>query len=316
MSVVLNTSFPGPDANPIGGIWSTLTSFSYAAVQQVSNQATGTISAGYCGVYDNTNTYTNDQYCAVTMGAFGSFLGSGDLAGPLVRIDPVAGSGVRWQLQNASTGSRLDYALAGTFNPIATGIILSVAATAGDIYELDAVGQVYSLYHTPISTGVRYLVASITDAGAHVTAGTIGFTLDETRLADNTAFSNVTAGDLVLTQVLPTSGTVADLPYHYDHASILQWQMAHERRHITYVKEMARRGNAVTTTVLSGKIDDDWFGRHATAHQALARVIGANSLTSTVNLSAGWKNEPQFYDWMQRHTLLHRYTDEQLELVN
>lgn len=101
-----------------------------------------------------------------------------------------------------------------------------------------------------------------------------------------------------------------------DESALRQWQQAHDSRHLTYVKEMGRRGKAVTTTILSGPIDHNWWGRHASAHSALNRVLGPNSLYNTVSLSAGWANEHEFYDWMQRHTLLHRYTDEQLGLVN
>lgn len=101
-----------------------------------------------------------------------------------------------------------------------------------------------------------------------------------------------------------------------DKSALHQWQAAHEFRHLTYVKEMGRRGNAVTTTLLSGPIDSNWWGRHASAHAALIRSLAGNPLNSTVSLAAGWHNEQEFYGWMQRHTLLHRYTDEQLGLVN
>lgn len=114
---------------------------------------------------------------------------------------------------------------------------------------------------------------------------------------------------------MPTISPHGTLNYD-DESSLHQWQAAHDMRHTTYVKEMARRGNAITTTVLSGKIDKDWWGRHASAHSALNRILGADPLHNSVSLSAGWANEHEFYDWMQRHTLLHRYTDQQLGLVN
>ena len=194
---VLNTSFPGADVNPIGGIWSTLTNFAYLGIKQVSNQATNINAGAYSGVYDNTNTYTNDQYCIVTMGNFGSYLGIGDLAGPVVRVNEAAGSAIRWQVQQGTKNTNLAYASGGTFSNIQSSIQLNSAAATNDIFELDAVGQVYSLYHTPIATGVQYLVGSFTDGGSHVTAGTIGFVMNEQQFADNTVITNVTAGNLI-----------------------------------------------------------------------------------------------------------------------
>lgn len=107
---------------------------------------------------------------------------------------------------------------------------------------------------------------------------------------------------------MPTISPFGTLDYD-DAGSIRQWQMAHDMRHITYAKEMGRRGNAITTPILSGAIDADWRGRHMQNHLALLRIMGPDQSFALTALEQDWSTKDKFYDWHRFHNLIHSKID-------
>lgn len=196
MAIILNTSFPGANANPIGGIWTTTAS--HGAVQQVSNQAEAAVNGSACSCIDTTNTYPNDHYIVVTTATWIA----GAAIACYVRGTPASDAFVSWTatVGNVSTtlGWRTNSSTSGTLSTTA----LSIAAAAGDIFELDAQGQVYTCFHTPVSTGIRYQVLSVNDSGAHLTAGSIGFGFTTFTVVGNATIANITAGNFVTSSKL------------------------------------------------------------------------------------------------------------------
>ena len=66
-------------------------------------------------------------------------------------------------------------------------LTLSVAAAPGDTFEFHANGTLYTLLHTPVSTGVQYTVGDTNDSNN--TAGSAGFNL--------TTYTNITDVSIV-----------------------------------------------------------------------------------------------------------------------
>lgn len=193
---LVNDSFPGADANPIGGIYTTLVNA--AAMQRLSHVAQSTFGIALNGVVDDTNTYSNDQFSSITVAVLGS-TGPSDAVDVYVRVNNSTAALIRWRIVQGTTGTTLLWFTNGsTSGSIATPALLTNAPVSGDVFELDAVGQIYTLWHTPVSTGIRYEVGAYTDGGTHVAAGNAAFAiLIETGTLAHTTIGNFTAGNIV-----------------------------------------------------------------------------------------------------------------------
>lgn len=133
MSILYAETFAGANANPIGGVWTTITGF--AALQRVSNALDG--STGDSAAYVSSVTPANDHYASVTMDAAALTTDGG----PIVR---------------AATGAKTHYLLdiAGTTQiyKVSAGVYTGLGSTfaytkiAGDVWQLRAVGTTMSAW--------------------------------------------------------------------------------------------------------------------------------------------------------------------------
>lgn len=201
MAVILNTSFPGGDANPIGGIWTTTAS--HSAVQQVSNQALAAVNGLACSCIDTTNTYPNDHYVIITTATWTTAAN----IGLYVRGTPASDAFISWTMTQASATTTLGWRTNSTTSGAIATMNLSVAAAAGDVFELDAQGQVYTTFHTPISTGIRYQVSSNTDGGAHLSSGAAGMSFTTFTAVGNATLSNLITGNFISSGSLSLSNS-------------------------------------------------------------------------------------------------------------
>lgn len=191
MAVILNTSFPGANVNPLSSPFTTTTA--RGAMQQISNQALAATNGSACSCGDSVNTYPNDHYVVVTSA---TWTAAATLAA-LVRWTGASTAFISWTMTQGATSSNLAWRTNSTTNGTIATFNLSVAAAAGDIFELDAQGQLYTSFHTPISTGVRYQVSANTDGGTHLTSGAIGFGTTTFTAVGNATISNIIAGNFI-----------------------------------------------------------------------------------------------------------------------
>jgi len=98
-----------------------------------------------------------------------------------------------------------------------------------------------------------------------------------------------------------------------DADTMKNWIGPHAIRHMTYVKEMGRRGRAIQTVVLDGQLDSDWFGRHWLNHKAIGQLTDATSSLATINHQ--WTNENEFYTWHRAHNLVHAKEERAMGMV-
>jgi hypothetical protein len=135
LSVLQTTDFSGTDADPIGGIWSTVTGSS--TWKRVSNDAQPSSSTSDSVAYENTVTWPNDQYAKAIIGT----------AYPAAVAGDGLGVGVRWAT-GSITGYEVTTGTAGagtTINKRNAGfsILASVATsfTATDEIYLEIQGS-------------------------------------------------------------------------------------------------------------------------------------------------------------------------------
>jgi hypothetical protein len=100
-----------------------------------------------------------------------------------------------------------------------------------------------------------------------------------------------------------------------DQNSIDCWLLAHKFRHQTYAYAASLQGVSTPPYDFSGMPDDDWFNRHANAHQALQSFMTQNNSVSLAILTQyTWDDQDDFTTWMQMHTMIHQLLDESFEL--
>lgn len=190
MTVQFYTTFSGPDANPISpGAYTQLAS--HSAIQQVSNNAECTALTN-CAVAVTSITSPNDQYVSATVGSLWRNSAALNL---LLRCQPAADSFAAAKVSAGSTSATLLWRTSPTTGTTMSGgnLTLSVAAAPGDTFEFHANGTVYTLLHTPVSTGIQYTVGSTTDSNN--TAGSAGFNLTTYTNTNDVSIVALTVGN-------------------------------------------------------------------------------------------------------------------------
>ena len=93
-----------------------------------------------------------------------------------------------------------------------------------------------------------------------------------------------------------------------------QWLAAHDTEHRLLRRVITTKyGGVIQAGLLSTQPDDDWMGRHGIAHLGFERYYAPNSTAPAVTLlQSEWRNENDFYDWHQRHNLIHQILRQQL----
>jgi hypothetical protein len=96
-----------------------------------------------------------------------------------------------------------------------------------------------------------------------------------------------------------------------DDEGIQSFLLAHKCRHQTYAYAASVTGVSTPPYDFSGEPDDDWFVRHASAHQALQPfMVPDQTVDLTVLTNYTWQDDQSFSTWMQMHTLIHQRLDE------
>ena len=183
MTIIVNDNFTRANANPIGGIYSTLTGVS--AIQLLSDVAEGTATAASNGCIDTSNTYTPDQWCSATVGGTWA---NGANVWLLIRMTQ-ASSGVRITLGQGSTTATLNFYNGSSFNANTYIWNLNTPSTTGDNYLIWVNGQNYYLAQNGASCGNYF------DAASTVTSGTVGFGFFTTGVLANSVLSLFQSGN-------------------------------------------------------------------------------------------------------------------------
>lgn len=115
---------------------------------------------------------------------------------------------------------------------------------------------------------------------------------------------------------MPSLMSFGDLQFD-DHEAIDAWLLAHAVRHSTYRKAASLLGIAIADGPFTSEPDDDWFGRHMSAHQALQILAAPDNSVDLTALSANtWASAQEFYDWHRMHNLIHLRLDEALGIFS
>src|SRR5579862_2279983 len=128
-SALYSETFTGANANPIGGVWATITGL--GNMQRLSNTLRG--NAADSGAYVSTVTPQNDQYAKATLGST-TIIGDG---GPILRA---ATGAVTHYLLDIASHVQIFYVSAGSYTPISSAIIYPGTPKVGDVWEFDVVG--------------------------------------------------------------------------------------------------------------------------------------------------------------------------------
>jgi hypothetical protein len=183
MTTIVNDNFNRANANPIGGIYSTLAGRN--AIQVSSDTAVGTVVNSSSGVFDSTNSYANDQYASITLALTISFLTSS----VIVRCTNSSTTQAEFTVGNNSTASALIIRVSGTPTTVATPT-LNTVPTTGDTYTLVVAGQLYSMYQNGA------LVGQYSDGSSSLISGTTGFYLtSETPVTGGNSIALFQAGN-------------------------------------------------------------------------------------------------------------------------
>jgi len=187
MSIILSDNFTRANANPIGGIYTTVAGLN--AIQILSNAAFGSVANTTSGVVDTTNVYPNNQYATITLGIALGFLNSTvsvrcTNSGSITEAEFVVGSG--------TTAAALVIRIASTPTTVATPT-LNTVPTSGDTYTLAVTGQTYLMYQNGA------LIGTYTDGSSRLTSGSVGFWVQsETPVSGGNSITLFQAGSLVV----------------------------------------------------------------------------------------------------------------------
>ena len=129
MTVLLDTSFPGADENPL----STPFTVAVGGFRKTSNQVTTVATNTFSAVADTSNTYPDDHEATVYVAT----LGQQDF-GPAVRVNP--STGACYFLQNANLTDIWVYWTNGGGGYVQVGTIVGEAFQIGDAITLRAIG--------------------------------------------------------------------------------------------------------------------------------------------------------------------------------
>jgi hypothetical protein len=95
-----------------------------------------------------------------------------------------------------------------------------------------------------------------------------------------------------------------------DSAEREQFIAAHDQRHRTYKLAASRLGLALSSCLLTGTMDEDWFARHLLCHMAHQRIFPRQVTQSSTMLEMPpADDENALYSWMRRHALIHAALD-------
>ncbi len=185
MSIVLNDSFSRANANPIGGIYSTVSGQS--ALKIVSDVVEGSTSGVDCVSADTSNSYIPDQYCQITVGTVS---GGGIEFYCYVRMTSPTGtwSAARSDVSAGSTTAHLNIYIAETPTLVAT-ITLNTNPANGDTYQLSVTGQLYTMSQN------GSIVGTYTDSSNRLTGGTIAMGIGAPSTLGNATLSNLQSGN-------------------------------------------------------------------------------------------------------------------------
>lgn len=133
MTVLFTDSGAGADANPIGGVYTTLTGFDN--LRRLSNRVEGNL--GNSGAYINSVTPANNQYMKLKW-QMGS-ISVGDGGGPMVRVQTGSASGYVFQIYDNGGTPKIELARfdSGSYVPLISN---SASFTPGDLAYIEAVG--------------------------------------------------------------------------------------------------------------------------------------------------------------------------------
>jgi len=184
MSIVLNDSFSRANANPIGGIYTTMDGQS--ALKIVSDVVEGATSGVDCIAADTSNSYIPDQYCQITIGTVS---GGGIEFYCFVRVTSptVNWSAARFDVSALSTTAHLRIYIGESPTVVAT-VTLNTQPANGDTYGLSVSGQGYTM------TQNGSVVGTYTDGSNRLTGGTIAMGIGAPSTLGNATISNLQAG--------------------------------------------------------------------------------------------------------------------------
>lgn len=82
----------------------------------------------------------------------------------------------------------------------------------------------------------------------------------------------------------------------------------HEIEHRRIYNTLADNGVITTQWPLTGKVDDDWHGRHAMMHRAIEQALGIFGYPPLDGgfLGGPWRDSEAFHSWQQQHAERHR----------
>lgn len=138
MSILYSETFAGASANPIGGVWTTVSGES-AMERDVTTSCAGASAASNCGAYTST-VPPNNQYAKLV---YNSATTQGD-GGPIVRAATGAETFYLADFDRGSSFLQLYLSSAGTFTPLGTGAAWS--HVNGDVLEIRAIGTTISIW--------------------------------------------------------------------------------------------------------------------------------------------------------------------------
>lgn len=127
MTVLLDTSFPGADVDPLPTAGAPFSKASTPTLRRISNTVGVSVANNFADIYDDSNTYPDAQWSEITIGT----LGNRDF-GPVVRDN-----GSRFYFVQNAGGGNINLYEAFTFN-----LLYSVAGTwaVGNRVALETVG--------------------------------------------------------------------------------------------------------------------------------------------------------------------------------
>lgn len=185
-------TFARADANPIGGNWTTLTSFSNAQI--VSNAVEGTANTN-CDSFYNAIVWPNDQWSQTTLVSI-----AGGFFGADVRMASAASSAYRPNWNGTSGGSgTLNFSkrVAGTNSSLGS---ITDTFNNGDTLLITAIGSQISVYHN------NFLMMTATDAA--LASGNAGLLINPgSATLANARLNNWSGGGLVNAPPVPGGGT-------------------------------------------------------------------------------------------------------------
>lgn len=165
LAVVASDNFTRANANPAGSPWTTVTA--RQAVQILSDLASGVLLNSSSNVADTVDSFPNDQWSEVTVGAIGSV---GDVLGPLIRCTPASTAYFQWQITIGSTATAANWRTSNSTSATLATPTLVANPTINSVYRVEVHGQVYHFFENNVEIGT-----GTTDAGSHLASGSAGF---------------------------------------------------------------------------------------------------------------------------------------------